>query len=103
MQGGLPIEQDVVTVLQVPLNFVADFQVNIGSVAKQREVDLSFIVPYDVLRTRPLIWTIFYQSPKHFDVLRGDGLWYGKTCGNCNRYAELVKGQIRIWRDHSTG
>ena len=59
MQGWLTIEQDIVTVLQVSLNFVADLEMHVRSIAKHCKVDLSLIMTDDVLSSGPLTRTIF--------------------------------------------
>lgn len=58
MQRWLPVEQDIVSILQVSLDLVADFKMHITSVSQKRQINLAFVVPNNVLRARPLSGTV---------------------------------------------
>lgn len=62
VQGWLSVKENIVTILEMPLNFVADFQMHVGPVAQQGKINLSFIMSYDVLCAGPLIWTVLNKS-----------------------------------------
>ena len=84
------------------LNFVANFKMDVRSIANQREVNLSLVVSDDVLCTRPLVGTVLHQSAKNLNVLRCDCFWNGETTSHGDRNSELVKCEVWVWSDDSS-
>ena len=57
MQAGLPVDHDVVAILQVPFDFVAVLEVYVGAVGHHREVDLAAVVADNIFGSGPGVWT----------------------------------------------
>ena len=61
VKRGLSVEEHIVAVLQVPLNLVADLQVDVRPIPQHREVNLSLVMPDDVLGAGPLRGSVHDQ------------------------------------------
>ena len=103
VQRGLPIEQDVVTILKVSLDFVADFQVDVRAVAQHAQINLPLIVADDVLGTWPLAWTVDNEGSELVNVLSSHNLRHSQAHCDHVRHSQLVKVQIRIRSDDRSG
>ena len=61
VERGLSIEEDIVTILEMPFNFVTNLKVYIGAIPEHRQVNLSLIVANYILSSRPLRRSIHDQ------------------------------------------
>ena len=55
MQRRLSVEDDVVVVVEVPLDGVAHFQMLVRAILQHREIDVATVYPLNVLCTRPFV------------------------------------------------
>jgi len=69
VEGWLPIEHYVVTVLEVAFHDVAVLEVHVRPLFELGEVDLATIDSDNILGARPLVRTIFDEFAKFFDIV----------------------------------
>ena len=103
MEGGLPVEHDIVIVSQVPFHDIASVQMRIGSVFLVGKVYLLSISSDDVLGTRPLIGSIGHQSSHLVQVLSGHVLRHSEIGRDQFWNSQLVKLKDRVWSNNSSG
>lgn len=101
VKGGLPIEDDVVAVTNVPLNNIAGVKMDICSVLPIGKVYLPAIVPNDILGARPLCRTIPDQLLHNAHILAGNVFRNSQILRNELWHSELVKLENWVRRDDS--
>ena len=83
--------------------FIARLQMSIRPIPHGIQVNLSVVMPDNVLSSRPRIWSILNQSPHLINVLWSDCLRNGKV--HCNRYGDpqLIKLKNGVRSNDSSG
>ena len=103
MERRLPVENDIVIILEVPLYLVARLDVLIGAVPQICQVNEMIVRPDDVAGAGPGVRPVFNQLPHIVDVLAGDSLWNSESERHLYGHSELVESENRVRRDHRTG
>ncbi|GBE61230.1 CDP-glycerol:poly(glycerophosphate) glycerophosphotransferase, putative [Babesia ovata] len=98
----LPIKQDEVTILQMPLYAVTVLQLQVARPLHVAQVKARPIVTNDELGAWPLVRTHFNLGSQTLKVERSHGLTERKCHGDGLRHADDVDGKVGVTRDDST-
>ena len=102
MERGLSVEDDIIVVVQMSLNCVADFQMLISPVLQDGEVNVSTIDSFDVLSAGPVVSTSVNQGLQVLNVVDCDDFRHCEIHRNLNRHSKLVKSKVGVRSDDST-
>jgi len=99
VERRLAVEDHVVSISDVSLNFVANLDMSVRPVLEESEVDLLLVMPDDVLGAGPVLRTILDQS-LHLVIIRvSDCLGKGEIGGNLIGDTKLIELEAGIWSD----
>lgn len=75
VQWRLSVEHDIVTIFDMPFDFVSNFDVSIWSILESWEVDLSIIVSDDEFGSRPILRTILDEFLHFIIIIWSHSFW----------------------------
>jgi len=99
MERGLSVEDDIVVIIQVALDCVANLQMLVRAVLQNSQVNVASVDSLDVLCTGPVVSSAIDQSPQSLLVVLGDDLGHGQVHSDLQRHSELIQTQVRVRSD----
>jgi hypothetical protein len=99
MQRWLSVEDDIVVVVQMTLNHVANLQVLVSSVLEDSKVGVAACSILDVLGTGPVVSSSINKLSQVLLIMLSDHFRDCKVHGNLNWNSKLVQPQVWIRRN----